>query len=177
MKLIRDVFFVEMFLQYIIWISLLIFSWILLIKILYHNDHCYYVGNSSSSYMNKNRLSNVWMIDSHLKLNHLTILGTHNSYHKESLFNKYQHSDLEVQLAKGIRQIELDVHIMGNNYVVYHLQLFDEKTNCYCFSDCLVRILRWSQLNPRHYPIFLFIEIKQKFDEDLLTALNGCVKC
>ncbi|CAF2613617.1 unnamed protein product [Rotaria sp. Silwood2] len=66
---------------------------------------------------------------------------------------------------------------MKNDYVVYHMQLIDDKTNCYCFSDCLVRIHRWSQQNPKHYPIFLFIEIKQRFREDFLTALYGGVRC
>ncbi|CAF3611839.1 unnamed protein product [Rotaria sp. Silwood1] len=66
---------------------------------------------------------------------------------------------------------------MKNDYVVYHMQLIDDKTNCYCFSDCLVRIHRWSQQNPKHYPIFLFIEIKQRFREDFLTALYGDVRC
>jgi len=117
------------------------------------------------------------MIDTRLKLHHFTILGTHNSYHKASLFYQYKHSNLENQLTYGIRQIELDIHLMSDNHVVYHLQIFDDKTNCYCLSHCFERILKWSERNSYHYPIYLFIEIKQMFYEDLFTGLNGGVKC
>ena len=162
----------------IIFISLLIVSWFSSVKIYYHNDHCYYVGHRRLSYNSNILSSNLsTMIDSRLKINHFTLLGTHNSYHKQNLFYKYEHSNLDIQLTAGIRQIELDIHLMKNNYVIYHLQLFDDKTNCYCLNECLVRILRWSQNNIRHYPIFLFIEIKQMFYEDLFTGLTGGVKC
>ncbi|CAF1254171.1 unnamed protein product [Rotaria sp. Silwood1] len=156
---------------------LFIISWFASIKIIYHNDQCQYVDNSSLSYINNSLLPNVETIDSRLTLNHFTILGTHNSYHQRNLFFPYQHSNLEVQLTTGTRQIELDIHLMPNNDVVYHLQLFDDKTNCYCLSDCLRRIFMWSKQNPRHYPIFLFMEVKQMFYEDLLTGLTGGVKC
>jgi hypothetical protein len=62
---------------------------------------------------------------------------------------------------------------MPNNDVVYHLQLLDDRTNCYCLSNCLDRILRWSEENPSHYPIFLFFEIKQMFYEDFFTGISG----
>ncbi|UJR09079.1 hypothetical protein I4U23_013326 [Adineta vaga] len=117
------------------------------------------------------------MIDSRLKLHHMTILGTHNSYHKATRFYKYKHSNLDVQLMSGIRQIELDIHIMAKNYVVYHLQFLDDQTNCYCFKDCLLKIRQWSEQNQNHYPIFLFIEIKERFYEDFLTAFHGGLQC
>ena len=66
---------------------------------------------------------------------------------------------------------------MKDNLVIYHLQLFDDQTNCYCFKSCLNLIQQWINENPFHYPIYLFIEIKQMFYEDLLTGLTGGVKC
>ncbi|CAF2826261.1 unnamed protein product [Rotaria sp. Silwood2] len=66
---------------------------------------------------------------------------------------------------------------MESENVIYHLQLIDDKTNCYCLSECLQRIRRWSDTNPQHYPILLFLEIKQKFYEDLFTPLTGGVQC
>lgn len=107
-------------------------------------------------------------IDPRLKLHHFMIAGTHNSYHKKSLFYSYQHKELESQLDAGVRQLELDIHLMENYDVTYHLQLIDDKTNCYCLSECLRRILQWSEMNLEHHPIFLFLEIKQKFYEDFL---------
>jgi len=148
-----------------------------LIKILYQNKQCLYIRKNNSSKIKINHTSNLLLIDSRLKLNHFTILGTHNSYHRQTLFYKYEHSNLENQLTYGIRQIELDIHLMSNNDVVYHLQIFDDRTNCYCLSNCLERILIWSEKNSYHYPIYLFIEIKQKFYEDFFTGLNGGVKC
>lgn len=164
---------VSILFQYSVLVMVFMLAWIFMVKIRYQNVHCEYNSNRSSSSINKNLSS----IDSRLKLNHLTTLGTHNSYHKESLFYKYEHSDLEIQLAVGIRQLELDVHLTGDNYVVYHVPLIDDKTNCYCFSDCLARIHRWSQQNPTHSPIFLFIEFKYMFYENFLTPLYGGVQC
>ncbi|CAF1162602.1 unnamed protein product [Adineta ricciae] len=124
-----------------------------------------------------NHSLNPTLIDKRLKLNHFTILGTHNSYHKQNSFYRYEHSDLAEQFFYGIRQIELDLHLMPNHDVVYHVQLFDDRTNCYCLSDCIERIWNWTIINANHYPIYLFIEIKQMFYEDLFTGLEGGVKC
>jgi hypothetical protein len=151
--------------------------WICSIKIMYQNHQCLHMNYKNSLERKLTNSSNVLMIDSRLKLNHFVIIGTHNSYHKESLLYKYKHSNLDNQFKIGIRQIELDIHLMSNNNLVYHLQIFDDKTNCYCLNNCLKRILNWSRNNSNHYPIYLFIEIKQKFYEDLFTSLNGGVKC
>ncbi|CAF3318739.1 unnamed protein product [Rotaria socialis] len=117
------------------------------------------------------------IIDPRLKLHHFTLSGTHNSYHKANIIAQYEHTKLESQLDAGVRQFELDIHLMENYDVIYHLQLFDDKTNCYCLSQCLLRIRRWSIMNPTHHPIFLFFEIKQKFYEDMFTPLTGGMQC
>ena len=133
-------------------IIILILTWIYLIKILYKNNQCL-LNLDDYNNLSERKLNNL-IIDSRLKLNHFIVLGTHNSYHKETLFYKYKHVNLENQLTNGIRQIELDIHLMSNNNVVYHLQIFDDKTNCYCLNDCLKRILNWSKINSNHYPIY-----------------------
>ena len=60
--------------------------------------------------------------------------------------------------------------------VVYHLQWLDDKTTCYCLSECLSLITSWSDAHPAHFPIFLTFEIKSQVWEDVETGLNG-VKC
>ncbi|CAF0988782.1 unnamed protein product [Adineta steineri] len=164
--------------NFFVFIILLFIIWLCLIKILYRNSQCAYIRHNNNSFVKQNNQSyNSFQIDTRLKLHHFTILGTHNSYHKESYFYKYEHSNLDEQLSYGIRQIELDIHLMSKYDVVYHLQIFDDKTNCYCLRHCLEKIFYWSQRNSYHYPIYLFIEIKQMFYEDLFTALNGGIRC
>ena len=168
--------FVGILLKYVIVSSLLIFLlWLSIIEIRYTNKECSNIQINRSMKINVSISS--LRIDSRLKLNHLTIVGTHNSYHKSNLIYKYEHRLLDKQFDYGIRQIELDIHLMKNNLVIYHLQLFDDQTNCYCFKYCLVLIQKWLNDNPSHYPIYLFIEIKQMFYEDLITGLTGGVKC
>jgi hypothetical protein len=169
------VFLISTFLQYVLLLSGSVFvSWISTIEILYQNKECSLIEIDKYNYTNENISS---IIDSRLKLNHFTILGTHNSYHRSNIFYKYEHQLLDKQLDFGIRQIELDIHIMKTNLLVYHLQLFDDKTNCYCFKECLMKIVNWTNQNHYHFPIYLFIEIKQMFYEDLMTGLTGGVKC
>ena len=147
--------------------------WFSTIEIRYQNKQCSLINITNFVY----NAVNGSMIDPRLKLNHFTILGTHNSYHRANLISKYEHRQLDEQFSWGIRQIELDVHIMKNNLLVYHLQIFDDRTNCYCFKECLIKIVRWTEKNRSHFPIYLFIEIKQMFYEDLITGLTGGVKC
>jgi hypothetical protein len=164
--------------QYVLLLTGILFLiWLSTIEILYQNKECFSINIQKSIYQNENISPNASMIDSRLKLNHFTILGTHNSYHRANLIYKYEHQQLDKQLSFGIRQIELDIHLMKNNLVIYHLQLFDDKTHCYCFKDCLMKIVKWTEENRFHYPIYLFIEIKQMFYEDLMTGLTGGVKC
>ncbi|CAF0842473.1 unnamed protein product [Adineta steineri] len=143
---------------------------------MYKNDECSKLKMTKLN-SNDNQILNVSKIDKRLKLNDYTILGTHNSYHLENYFYKYSHKSLTKQLLFGIRQIELDIHLMKNNNLIYHLQIFDDKTNCYCFKHCLMKIKEFTSKYKYHYPIYLFIEIKQMFYEDIFTGLTGGVKC
>ncbi|CAF1113211.1 unnamed protein product [Didymodactylos carnosus] len=159
-------------LGFLIFIPLFMLSWYIAIKIRYKNNQCIRTYNSSvlNTSNNTNILSHNFTNFNQLALHHFQILGTHNSYHSEV--------SISSQMDFGIRQIELDVHIISGKggYLVYHLQLIDDYTNCYCLSECLQLILKWSQRNRLHYPVFLFIEIKSMFYEDMVTGFTG-VKC
>jgi hypothetical protein len=161
-----------------IYILLLTFTlfliWLSLDLILYPNKICSTTQIQMSNHINSINSS---YIDPRLKLNHFTILGTHNSYHYQNLIYKYQHEILDGQLSFGVRQLELDIHLMDDYYPVYHIQLFDDRTNCYCLNECFMKVAQWKNKYPSHFPMFLFIEIKQMFYEDLSTGLNGGVKC
>jgi hypothetical protein len=155
-------------------ICTLFLIWLSLDSILYPNKICSLTQIQTSNYTNSINSS---YIDPRLKLNHFTILGTHNSYHQRNLIYKYQHENVDKQLSFGIRQLELDIHLMDTYNPVYHVQLFDDQTNCYCLNECFSKIAQWKNNYLSHFPIFLFIEIKQMFYEDLSTVLNGGVKC
>lgn len=139
----------------------------------------------------------------HLRLHHLKVVGTHNSYHQPSSLplsmHQYAHASLPVQLAnyrRGVRQLELDLHIIPNQqrpkrdarvgtggssdrsgstagFVVYHLQWLDDRTSCYCLSECLDLISLWSARHPVHFPLYISFEIKSRIWEDVDTGLRG----
>ena len=103
-----------------------------------------------------------------IRLNHLTMKGTHNSYHVKtpgvSILdpeNNYTHAELDVQADRlGVRQFELDVHyIPGIGLRVYHTTL-DPSTNCEGFTGCMNILLNWSIEHPQHAPLWIFVEPK-----------------
>ena len=113
---------IQTIILYIVLLFFIIFIiWLSIISTLYQNNQCSSIEIQKFIY---NNTINSSSIDSRLKLNHFTILGTHNSYHKYGLIGKYEHKDLDKQLSFGIRQIELDIHIMENYDLIYHFQLF-----------------------------------------------------
>ena len=104
-----------------------------------------------------------------LTLDHVQVKGTHNSYHLEPLIpfdasHEYSHAPLDVQLEEqGVRAFELDVHKnVNNDFEVYHIAVIDAETTCDSFMDCLDAIKGWSDANPLHLPIFVWIEIKDE---------------
>jgi hypothetical protein len=112
-----------------------------------------------------------------LRLNHIQVKGTHNSYHQQGLIawhasHKYTHLSLTDQLEKrGIRAFELDVHrpLIGSDLEVYHIAAIDSKSTCSKFKDCLREMRNWSDQHPNHVTIFVWIEVKDttgglKFD-------------
>lgn len=120
-------------------------------------------------------------------LNALQVAGTHNSYHVAPLVafhasHKYTHRPLDEQLAGGLRALELDVHLRNDGvFDVYHIAVIDQRATCETFEACLRTVANWSGANPRHTPIFIWIEIKddtggspiddpQKLEETILRV-------
>lgn len=110
-------------------------------------------------------------------------LGYHNSYHKMnkpgdmtfwaswwmigrvfpwSKALRYTHPTLEKQLENGFRTFELDFHLKADGIMNYHEQLWDQQTHCYCLSECLQTMYRFSEENPKHSPITIILEPKNR---------------
>jgi hypothetical protein len=100
------------------------------------------------------------------KVNKALFAGLHNSYHQMEPWGTiltawgYSHPNFTVQLDRGIREIELDIHYDGETgeFHVYHLQLLDQLSSCVCLTQCLQQIKEWSDNNPQHSVIWVWIE-------------------
>ncbi len=107
-------------------------------------------------------------LDHVLRLNHIQMEGTHNSFHVRptpllSSEWDYEHQPLDVQLeSQGVRAVELDVfwNWTVGRFEVYHVYLVDDETTCKRFTDCLATLRLWSDAHPAHHPIFIQIEPK-----------------
>jgi len=104
-----------------------------------------------------------------LPINQLQFIGTHNSYHirepgapKRVAEWNYSHAPLEVQLDRGVRSFELDLHSKAGEFEVFHVPLLDEGTTCRKLGDALERVRAWSQAHPRHVPISFLFELKKE---------------
>ncbi len=111
-------------------------------------------------------------LDDTLTLAASQALGTHNSTHIEPETPldpswEYTMRPLSSQLdALGMRQIELDIHLHKSlGYQVFHLPGVDDSTTCLQLSDCLIEIKDWSDANPCHLPLTVWIEPKDDIDE------------
>ena len=111
--------------------------------------------------------------DDVLRLHHIQVRGTHNSYHVDS-YNKsfapwsYTHRPIYEQLDRlAIRQLELDVNFDSEAGIeVYHVAGVDEGSRCRRFTDCLADIRRFSDAYPGHLPIYVQIEPKSDLPTD-----------
>lgn len=137
-------------------------------------------------------------LDAVLRLNHVQVLGTHNSYHvrpsRAAVAEwQYTHLPLDEQFAtQGIRQIELDVFadpdggLYANpigargeefhlpqlslpGFKVLHVQDVDFRSNCWTFVECLAVVRQWSDAHPRHVPLMILVEAK---DDALFPGLT-----
>lgn len=119
-------------------------------------------------------------LDAVLRINHLQMKGTHNSYHRRPSADPiaewdYEHAPLTVQLAEqGVRQFELDVHYDAaeKRFLVFHLPGADDKSTCPLLADCLTELKIWSNANPGHHPLFVFLEPKDEADS-VTNSLAG----
>lgn len=107
-------------------------------------------------------------LDDYLRMNHLQVKGTHNSYHIEPALpfdasHEYTHAPLDEQLeVQGVRAFELDFHqeLLGEDLEVYHIAVIDSQTTCGTFKGCLNTIKSWSDEHQNHVPIFVWMEDK-----------------
>ncbi len=106
-------------------------------------------------------------LDDALRLQHIQVRGTHNSYHVDTHDGSveawaYTHAPIYDQLDRlGIRQLELDVFFDEQDGLqVMHVPFLDTGTRCKKFSDCLTEIRRFSDSYPGHLPIYVQIEPK-----------------
>lgn len=121
-------------------------------------------------------------LDDVLRYDHVQVKGTHNSYHVETTDGlveawRYTHAPLAEQLdAQGVRQVELDVTWDGEAHAVVHVPVLDEGTTCATLARCLSDLKGWSDDHPRHLPLFVLLELKDRFDvavaEERLAALD-----
>jgi hypothetical protein len=123
-------------------------------------------------------------LDGVLRLNHLQVKGTHNSYHlrpQEQAISpwNYSHLPLDQQFStQGVRAVELDVSYSAElGYLeVFHLLGVDEQTTCRKFTDCLLNLERWSAARPAHHPIFVQVEVKDPVAGAELDALLATIE-
>lgn len=110
-----------------------------------------------------------------LTLNQLQFVGTHNSYHvrppekslnaakavrSEATEWDYTHAPLDVQLDRGVRSFELDLHYKQGEFGVFHVPILDAGSTCPKLADALTTVRAWSDKHPDHLPISFLCELK-----------------
>ena len=102
-----------------------------------------------------------------LRINHIQVKGTHNSYHLKPIgptirAYDYSHEPLDVQAEEfDVRQFEIDVWwSTGSELQVYHNQ-YDRETTCQTLGACLGVLNTWSESNQDHVPLMIWIEPKE----------------
>ncbi len=110
-----------------------------------------------------------------LRFNQIQVIGTHNSYHvapseaaikatgrvyAQAITWRYSHAPLDIQLDRGVRSFELDLHCTNKGYRVLHTPLVDNQSTCRWFAECLESVRDWSDVHPGHVPISFLLEIK-----------------
>jgi len=112
-----------------------------------------------------------------LRLNQLQFVGTHNSYHvrppekslqaaislrSEAKEWDYSHAPLDVQLDRGVRSFELDMHYKQGEFAVFHVPFLDSGSTCPKLADALSTVRAWSDKHPDHLPISFLCELKSE---------------
>ncbi len=103
-----------------------------------------------------------------LRLNHIQVVGTHNSYHLQPKTGgpkdwRYSHQPLDIQAGElGVRQFELDVYWDedAKHFRVLHVPVLDPETNCSTLTACLQALRSFSDSHPGHVPLWVWIEPK-----------------
>lgn len=115
--------------------------------------------------------------DGVLRLNHIQVIATHNSYHvrprgplyaivkavyPDAVTWNYSHAPLDIQLDRGLRSFELDVYYDPRGFKVMHVPAYDRLSTCPTFAGCLEVLRGWSERHPRHVPVLLLVELKDE---------------
>jgi hypothetical protein len=116
--------------------------------------------------------------DDSLRINHLQVKATHNSYHVKPTETTipdwdYTHAPLDVQLGEqGVRGVELDLHWdeARESILVLHVPLVDPKSTCATLRECLEALRAWSDANPGHHVVFVQLEPKSVVEAAALDA-------
>jgi hypothetical protein len=120
----------------------------------------------------------VYPLDDVLRMTDAQSVGTHNSYHLDSLEGAippwdYSHAPLDVQLGElGVRQFELDTYWRRvpdsdeGRFEVLHVPVVDASSTCPTFRDCVSVQKAWSDAHPDHLPFLTLIETKSGGDSD-----------
>lgn len=102
-----------------------------------------------------------------LRLDELRVVGTHNSFHIPPIVafhprHRSRQEPLIVQLERHrVRALELDLHEnRRGEYEIYHIAFIDSRSHCKLFVDCLNQLREWSDSNPEHLPLLVWLEIK-----------------
>lgn len=116
--------------------------------------------------------------DATLRMNHVQMLATHNSYHvrlEPAPIPEWDYffDPITVQLEdQGVRALEIDLHFDDATleYRVFHIPIIDAGSTCDRFDDCLAEIRRFSDAHPGHHPLFVQLEIKDRGPMETLDA-------
>lgn len=127
------------------------------------------------------RIDHGYPMDDLLRMNHLQVKATHNSYHVETPGSTvaewhYTHAPLDVQLeSQGVRGLELDTRFVEETqrFEVFHIPALDEQTTCRALTECLAVIKRWSDAHLGHAPLFVQIEPKDAPPADTETYFRA----
>src|SRR5689334_10301803 len=80
--------------------------------------------------------------------------------------HSYSHLPLDAQRARqNVRVVELDFHLYSGELSVYPLGKIDSGTTCTNMAACLQIIKRWSDADPCHTPVVVWIEPKDDWGE------------
>jgi len=138
-----------------------------------------YLRYSLRESVDEQSFANFDLANNGLKLNEVQILATHNSF--KAMPNPYLNSVLKLfneggvkkgeyglpklyeQLDSGIRGVELDVAMYGNQIVTVHNANNDWRTNTTDFRLALKEIKLWSDNNPGHYPLNVMVQVRNQF--------------
>lgn len=124
-----------------------------------------------------------------MHINQIQFVGSHNSYklamdpvHMEGLRSRnpqaalaldYAHLPLSQQLDLGVRKLELDVFAPRDDgpFVVGHVQEIDMRSHCATLAACLADVRAWSDVHPRHVPVWISFNTKDQSIDGLPTPV------